>query len=248
MFADNGKVQTWLEELSQPPADTSTGFYAISLGADDDGNIFCETQTCWTGYADEGRRVEMRQASLVTTRLADLWTSLGTPGVYVHNLDHLMLFFLRGGNALVVPSVATEALAHMLVPEPAYRTGQHKFVSSDLVGPDVLKRKTPQKLRMKVIQRDRGRCRVCGRHPDNYLDLELHVHHIRPREDYGLTDMANLITLCQTCHKGLDPHYAPWLFGYLEPSDSKRRTVEFLKGLANYQRVTQLTFDELDGE
>lgn len=205
MNCEESVIRTWLEKMSQLPANADSGFYALSLGADDDGNIFYETQTCWAGYADDGHRVELREARLVTTRLADHWTTIGTPGVYIHNLDHLMLFFLRGGNALVVHLVAKVALADLLAPEAAYRTGARKFLGGDFAGPDALKRKTPQKLRLQFIQRAKGRCRVCGRYPDNYLDLELHVHHIRPWGHYGLTHMENLITLCQTCHKGLDP-------------------------------------------
>src|SRR5262249_38518073 len=70
------------------------------------------------------------------------------------------------------------------------------------------------KLRMSVLKRDGFRCRLCGRSPDNHVDVELHVHHIRPfgRPSEGVTHPDNLTTLCHTCHKGLHPHNDDSLF------------------------------------
>jgi 5-methylcytosine-specific restriction endonuclease McrA len=33
---------------------------------------------------------------------------------------------------------------------------------------------------MRILKRDRRRCRVCGRSPDDFVDVTLHVHHIVP--------------------------------------------------------------------
>src|SRR4030095_4455401 len=48
---------------------------------------------------------------------------------------------------------------------------------------------------------------LCGRRSIDHVDVEIHVHHIRPFGQRGITTAANLITLCHTCHKGLEPHY-----------------------------------------
>jgi len=72
------------------------------------------------------------------------------------------------------------------------------------------------------------------------LDLVLHVHHIRPWEKVGITDPKNLITLCHTCHTGLEPHDDHSLFEYLRPKSNdpvEERLKELLKGVANYRRV-----------
>jgi hypothetical protein len=64
---------------------------------------------------------------------------------------------------------------------------------------------------MQVIKRDGYRCVVCGRRPADHVDVELHVHHVIPWEMHGPTAEENLVTLCGTCHKGLDPHFEPSL-------------------------------------
>lgn len=58
------------------------------------------------------------------------------------------------------------------------------------------------RLRFKVLQRDRFRCRVCGSSPANSAGVELHVDHIRPWSAGGETILANLQTLCSTCNLG----------------------------------------------
>jgi hypothetical protein len=78
-----------------------------------------------------------------------------------------------------------------------------------------LARAPSKKLRMQVMRRDDLRCRICGRRAADYVDVELHVHHIRPHGVGGLTEADNLITLCHTCHTGLDPHLELRLFGML---------------------------------
>ncbi|WP_090804132.1 HNH endonuclease [Asanoa ishikariensis] len=62
---------------------------------------------------------------------------------------------------------------------------------------------------MEVLTRDGFRCRACGRSPNDHVDLELHVHHIRPWGMGGLTHPLNLITLCNTCHRGLPARNGP---------------------------------------
>lgn len=52
------------------------------------------------------------------------------------------------------------------------------------------------KLKQAVRDRDRHRCRWCGRGPDIGLD----AHHIRYRRGYADDVEANLISLCRRCH------------------------------------------------
>lgn len=88
--------------------------------------------------------------------------------------------------------------------------------SSGDSGSGVLQRAPSRKARMDVLKRDRFRCKACGRSPHNNTDIELHVHHIIPWGGGGLTETDNLITLCMTCHDGLDPHYEPRLFELID--------------------------------
>jgi 5-methylcytosine-specific restriction endonuclease McrA len=57
-------------------------------------------------------------------------------------------------------------------------------------------------LRLKVYERDRFRCRYCGRTPITDLTVELHVDHIVPFASGGKTVLENLQTLCMQCNLG----------------------------------------------
>jgi hypothetical protein len=93
---------------------------------------------------------------------------------------------------------------------------------------------------MRVIKRDNWRCVICGRRPADHLDVELHVHHIRPWGSGGITIDDNLVTLCQTCHNGLEPHFEIELFrltGSGMPSITEHTRL-YLAGVERYRRLT----------
>jgi hypothetical protein len=99
------------------------------------------------------------------------------------------------------------------------------------------------KLRMEVLKRDGYRCKICGRRPADYVDIELHVHHIRPYSERGVTTKKNLIALCHTCHKGLVPHHEPNLYELIDPhsgesgDELKRRMLrEHIEGVECYRK------------
>lgn len=51
--------------------------------------------------------------------------------------------------------------------------------------------------------------------------------------------MANLVTLCHTCHSGLEPHFDLSLFDYLDPYDACAILKRFDDEVANYRRVLE---------
>jgi HNH endonuclease len=55
--------------------------------------------------------------------------------------------------------------------------------------------------RQRVLERDFGRCRLCGRSPAENPDIELELHHVVPWATGGLTHEQNLVTLCHRCHR-----------------------------------------------
>jgi predicted restriction endonuclease len=123
----------------------------------------------------------------------------------VHTAVELAIFLRLGGNALVEMRVADAWLTEVVgvsecVQDTAgFSTTQHLLNVA-------LQRAPSRKLRMQVLRRDGFRCVVCGRRPTHYVDVELHVHHVLPWGRHGPTAEENLITLCGTCHDGLDPH------------------------------------------
>jgi len=62
-------------------------------------------------------------------------------------------------------------------------------------------RAIPLILRYKVLERDNGRCVICGASP-RHKDIILHVDHIVPFSKGGLTTLDNLQTLCSDCNLG----------------------------------------------
>lgn len=61
-----------------------------------------------------------------------------------------------------------------------------------------------RKLRSVVLVRDNYACKICGK---NGRDEELHVHHIIPLSAYGTNEIANLVTLCYSCHNKQHPGF-----------------------------------------
>jgi len=62
--------------------------------------------------------------------------------------------------------------------------------------------------RERAIERDNGRCQSCRMTMEKHIEKfgqELHVHHITPfrtfEDSTEANELANLITLCQTCHR-----------------------------------------------
>jgi hypothetical protein len=63
------------------------------------------------------------------------------------------------------------------------------------------KRSINLRLRVKVLMRDKSKCRICGRSPDTD-NIKLHVDHIKPWSKSGKTVLENLQTLCSDCNIG----------------------------------------------
>jgi len=170
------------------------------------------------------------------------WTGVQKqPYAVINSADELAIFMVSGGNALIESTVAGQHLQDFLKPHVSIPHGPSGFKSLTAFDKSAFQRAPTQKLRMRILKRDDRRCRICGRRPENDVDLELHVHHIRPWGEGGTTDFYNLITLCHTCHKGLDPHRDLSLFEYLFPGSTEeaieREYKELLSGVQHYRGI-----------
>jgi hypothetical protein len=226
-------------------------YYAFELSADEAGTIWVGSQTHWVGWADEESRIELRKPRLVhPDRIADFWIDFQMPFHVVNAVDDFARWFVYGGHALVEKSVASQLLSESLEPDPCVQTGSQGFTSRQALPSNLFRPVPAPKLRMAVIKRDSYRCRVCGRRPESHLDVELHVHHIRPHGQRGTTHEDNLITLCGTCHRGLDPHYEWSLYSLLRETPPKSDVKalgrqKYLKGVQAYRKAMQQFFGEL---
>ncbi|HEV7246871.1 MAG TPA: HNH endonuclease [Shinella sp.] len=215
-------------------------FYALTLLGEGD-RIVWATQSHWVGFTNDIPPREIREASLAFARVAKVWHDISQPFCVVRSERQMLNFMLSGGNALIEPALFEDAFRDFLKPMISIPDGYVGFAGTSLFDISAFKRMPTPKLRMKILKRDGRKCRICGRNPDNHLDLELHVHHIRPWSKGGITDEKNLITLCNTCHNGLDPHYDPGLFAYTVPEnlkpDIKARAKKHAEGVRQFRRI-----------
>ena len=225
-----------IKALFLPEPCTDKHYYALTILLSKDGGLEFSSQTAWVGYTESKPRREIRKASLVhADRMLMAWKELGKSGMVIGNPEDMALFLAFGGNAVVEQTLAESVIPDWLAPIVSVNVGEWGFASPGLLGGASMKHAPTPKHRMRIIQRDNYRCRICGRSPNEHVDLELHVHHIRPWAMGGVTVNENLITLCHTCHNGLDPHYECGLFRLLPKNELKDRAAVYKDQLQRYQ-------------
>src|SRR5205085_5802922 len=195
------RLQT-LEPLS------NTSYYCITLLGTDDGEIESSCQTSFRGYTETKPRREIRVASTVKPQaMLSALAAIGEPGLLVNTKRDLFIYLLFGGHGVIEQTLCEQYFSEVISPKETIYSYAKGFLSVDGVPPQVFNRAPSKKLRMEVLKRDSFRCKICGRSPANYVDVELHLHHIQPWASGGITEKENLITICKTCHDGLDPHF-----------------------------------------
>ena len=225
-----------IEALLQSEPCMSFDYYAITLGIDADGRLWHAVPTYWVRYTEDRPPREIRAARFVQADLlVHAWRASGQSAMAVNTTDEMLLWFAFGGNAVVERDLAESALTDWLKPKVYVISGEAGYIALSLVPKDALIRAPRPKQRMRVLQRDKYRCRVCGRSPNDHGDLELHVHHIRPWVNGGLTEDDNLIALCHTCHNGLEPHYNSSLFQLLPQVRGNSIAVDYWDMVQRYQ-------------
>lgn len=227
-----------VEELIRASPNPSSDYYALTIYASDGGTIEYSCFSHWVGWIDDTRRQELRAASLVRPeRMHEAWRSLDEAGMIVNTADDFAIFFGYGGHALVEKALAEAVVPEWLAPHPVVNVGEYGFASPKLLPAGALNRAPTPKHRMTILKRDGYRCRVCGRSPNEHVDVELHVHHIRPWGLGGITEDTNLMTMCHTCHNGLDPHFDFSLFRLMPQEEVSDRATAYRKQLLAYQSI-----------
>ncbi|MEV0055013.1 HNH endonuclease signature motif containing protein [Saccharopolyspora shandongensis] len=230
--------------------DTTRDYYALTLGATRRGQPFWSAYSHWVGWSTRHPKWEMREASIVAPEwISNAWKTLGEPWVSVHDDRQFAVFMRIGGNMLVEKEFADLRLPHEVgpkecAPDGSIVDGGGGFVVTEELDNDAAMRRAPtRKLRGQVLKRDDYRCVICGRRARDHVDLELHVHHVIPWRMGGPTTETNLVTLCGTCHKGLDPDYQPQirelanLPGRATPLDRSEHHAEVERYRAFVERV-----------
>lgn len=231
-----------IDRLLTQPGIEGQSYYHITRLANKAGQLLQSVDSHWCGYTETKPRREIREASLsdgpgLRAALHDLRLTC----LLVNDRTDLRLWLAFGGHAVVLESVAKSHMPETIAPrEVAIAAGGSGFVGAASLS-NAQRQHAPSKTtRMKVLTRDGRRCFICGRSPANHVDLELHVHHIVPWGRGGITEIENLVTLCGTCHDGLDPHF-DWGLAVAVKEKHYPGSPEYFEGLQHYQqRVKRL--------
>jgi hypothetical protein len=230
--------------LAEMHAEAATGdFFAYTLLGTPEGKVRWSWQSAFAGFdeSDESRR-ELRKPCLVDgAKMSDLWRRVGQRSVTVRKPAHFAIFLRLGGNAVLDAEIARRFLKEQLEPSVAARDA----IDGAIVGyrtlsgipEDELRRTPTPKQRMRILRRDHFRCRLCGRSPNDDVHAMLEVHHSNPFADGGLTSDENLITLCLTCHRGLEPHWSLAYDRIASADFGTHMNEEFRAGVAAYRRI-----------
>lgn len=229
-------------------------YYALTLTARGD-QLLRSVQSHFVGFSERRPEWELRAASLVDPgKMSGLWRSIGQSWVSVHSRWHMSHYLRLGGNALVEKSYGDENYPRLFEIRESVHDGNiilggAGFLSTGQM-PDsaATDRALSRKNRLAVLKRDDYRCSICGRRARDNSDIELAVHHIIPWRMAGPTHPDNMITLCGTCHKGLDPDYDPKLREFADvpgPSDPIDFSGDaFRRDVEDYRALVARTIEE----
>lgn len=247
--SEHRNPQERLIEMATREPDANHDYYALTLHGDTNGRLYHSMYSHWVGFADQEHRIELREASIIyADRLVKLFREIGERCVIVDTPSDFEVYFLVGGHAVVEATLARTVIDDWLKAEPVVAHGALGFVSVDTLPKTATNRAPTAKMRMEVLKRDGYRCQVCGRRSVDHVDVELHVHHIRPWAVGGLSTPKNLITLCHTCHKGLEPHYEQSLYGLIRESGAYGSLDDhgsaYWEGVRHYVEITRRYIQE----
>ena len=227
-------------------------YIALTLTANEKDKIQWAVHSSFHGFKEKHDKNPPRElrapADIIPRNMAKLYEDLGLPYVFVNSEPDLMIFLLIGGNAIIDREIAKQRFPEVFKPVEVAPDGIVSYIEVNRVPKDQLQRAPTPKNRMKVLKRDEYRCKICGRRSMDYIDVELNVHHVRPWSMGGLTKENNLITLCRTCHKGLDPHCDYKLYelmnSKLEIPDGSSMRDELIEGIKRYRKISWEAFNK----
>ncbi len=230
-------------------------YYSVSLTLTIAGHVEWGVYSHFEGYEDPERRIELRAASIVhADRLLANYEKLGEECLVVNDDRGLAIFMSRGGHAVIERKLAEQWLPDVLAPHPSVSAGPIGFRGLSTISEAERQRAPSRKLRMSILKRDHYSCRICGERPADNVHVKLHLHHVRMWSRGGLTEEANLLTICQTCHDGLDPHedltLSELIPGWSFSSRLAKRRSAHMEGVERYRKKVLETWprDEKSNE
>lgn len=207
MDKDN-KLISELKRLFSQNFLRNTEYFQFSLFFEEDGQSNYSFMTNWCGNDEENPLIELREPSLmIPDKAISLFKDIKEPLLIINDKKDFGLFInFYGGNGLITKEICQTYLTELIKPKKNIKTYYGGYQNLESIPKSKFNRAATPKVRMKILKRDNLRCKVCGASPQNNEHVELQLHHITPHSEGGLTEEQNLITLCHTCHKGLEPH------------------------------------------
>lgn len=202
-----------VQSLRQQAPLRGSRYYLAEFSVDSWGYPNLGWKTQWVGYTNSRPKREIRQVRPVdAVSTVQAHQEFGFPAIVANKPQDFVALMMFGGFGVVEESVATFFYPEFLEPmEMARDSSGLGFRGVGGIPKPKLSRAPTKKLRMEILKRESARCKICGRSPSEDVTIELHVHHVIPWGRGGLTEAENLITLCHTCHGGLDPHEDPFV-------------------------------------
>ena len=168
-------------------------YFALTLTASETGVVHYSWYSHFVDVSTTSPRREIRKPSQVDpSKMAQLWWGLGQSCLVVASATHLALYLRFGGNALVERTIVDTAFKDISSPQQVGFAGLLEGpLAVGSADPTILQHAPTPRLRMEILKRDAFRCRVCGRGPRDNVDIQLHVHHVLPWGEGGLTVRRN---------------------------------------------------------
>ena len=240
-MTSKGKIE--LSETTDGISDDRL-YYGLILLASPGAKLSVCSNTEWVGWADSDMRIEMGRPRLEYLDNQIRWLNgFGIENCRIIDRDDKMFqYWLFGGACAIEETIAKKNLSERLKPKAVARSGYGSFEGLTVSMSQATRRAPTPNLRMQVLKCDNYRCRICGQNPSDDTNVVLHVHHIRPWSERGITDKNNLVTLCHTCHAGLDPHYDLALLRLIRDSSNEQH--ELLEGILHYREFVHSVMDD----
>jgi hypothetical protein len=164
------------------------------------GYAYFSTISEWTCPSEIGR--EIRKPSCCTVDTVANWLEeLGHPAHVIQTEADYEHWTLRRGWAFVPDAIARGMMQQWLNDRECIKDALGTYTDVMLASPGTLKHIASRGRRRSVIERDRGRCLLCGRTEADGVTLT--VHHVRAHSRGGETTARNLICLCAPCNQSL---------------------------------------------
>lgn len=179
--------------------------YAFDLRQVCGGYAYFSTFTLGKISPDDQR--EIRAPSQVNVdRFSVALEELGQSFQFIDSEKSYRTWVYLHGWAIVEPVFARSRMQQWLKQHKCIHSALGSFTDIEIAAPSVMKRSSRGLAKREILDRDGGRCLVCGN--QNALTLQ----HVTPYSAGGETSSRNMVTLCEECNQSYSDEMSPELY------------------------------------